>query len=218
MKDGAGDPGPVMEVRPQTLGNGENELAHRHMGNDVVHQVGRRSGHALGVARRAGSSALAGKRDEEVVPTGGASGPSEAVGHDPAFEVAPELLLHMFRYAVTHGIGLVGLGDVGLKVLPDDAVERGGLGVAPTIGLGLGAGRRPGRRRGPPGCLLCLPDLSGHRKPPASRGAGQRVSTPRTARGWGGRMAEAAASDGGRNRYRPSAGGLRAEEQARSRP
>ena len=58
MEDGAGGPGPVVEVWPQTLGNGEHELAHRYVGNDVVHQVGRRLGHALGPTRGTGASAL----------------------------------------------------------------------------------------------------------------------------------------------------------------
>ena len=50
----------------------------------------------------------------------------------------------MIRHAVAHGVGLIGQGEVGLQVLANDAVERGGLGTAPTIGLGMGAGRRPG--------------------------------------------------------------------------
>ena len=73
LEDGAGGPGPVVEEGPQSFGDGEDELAHRDVGEDVVHQVGRGVGHALGVARGAGAPALAGKRDEEVVPTGGAA-------------------------------------------------------------------------------------------------------------------------------------------------
>jgi len=45
-------PGPVVKVRPQTLGNGEHELAHRDVGKDVIHQVSRGLGHALGMGRR----------------------------------------------------------------------------------------------------------------------------------------------------------------------
>ena len=48
VEDGAGGPGPVMEVRPQTFWNGEHELAHGHVGNDMIHQVGRRLGHVAG--------------------------------------------------------------------------------------------------------------------------------------------------------------------------
>jgi len=50
MKDGAGGSGPVMEEGPETFGHGEDPLAHGHVGNDVVHQVSRGLGHALGAA------------------------------------------------------------------------------------------------------------------------------------------------------------------------
>jgi hypothetical protein len=63
VEDGAGGPGPVVEVGPEAFGHGEHELAHRHVGNDMVHQVGCGLGHALGPARGTGGSALAGKRD-----------------------------------------------------------------------------------------------------------------------------------------------------------
>ena len=63
MKDGAGGPRPVMEEGPEAFGYGQNPLAHRHVGNDVVDQVSRGLGHALGGTGRAGSPALAGKRD-----------------------------------------------------------------------------------------------------------------------------------------------------------
>jgi hypothetical protein len=58
LEDGAGGPGPVVEEGPQSFGDGEDELAHRDVGEDVVHQVGRGVGHALGVARGAGAPAL----------------------------------------------------------------------------------------------------------------------------------------------------------------
>lgn len=50
MEDGAGGAGSVMEEGPETFGHGEDELADGHMGNDVVHQVSRSLGHALGAA------------------------------------------------------------------------------------------------------------------------------------------------------------------------
>ena len=60
------------------------------------------------------------------------------MGQDPATQVAPELLFHVIRHPVAHGIGVVGQGEESLQVVPDDTVERGGLGPAPTIGLGMG--------------------------------------------------------------------------------
>jgi hypothetical protein len=50
VQDRCGGPGPVVEVRPQTFWNGEDELAHGHVGNDMIHQVGCGLGHAFGVA------------------------------------------------------------------------------------------------------------------------------------------------------------------------
>jgi len=40
VEDGAGRVGPVVEVGPQTFGNGEDELADWDVGEDVVHHVG----------------------------------------------------------------------------------------------------------------------------------------------------------------------------------
>jgi hypothetical protein len=50
VKDGAGGPRPVMEEGSEALGYGEDPLADGHVGNDMVHQVSRGLGHALGVA------------------------------------------------------------------------------------------------------------------------------------------------------------------------
>lgn len=67
VEDVAGGPGPVVEEGFQAFGNGEHELADRHVREDVVHQMGRRARHALGVAGGAGAAALAGERDQEVM-------------------------------------------------------------------------------------------------------------------------------------------------------
>jgi hypothetical protein len=181
-----------MKEGSEAFGNGEDDLADGYVGNNVIHQVNCSLGHAPGVAGGAGAPALAGERDEEVVPTGGASDPSEAVGQDTALEVAPEFLFHMIRHAVSHGVGLIGQGQVGLQVLPDDAVERRSLGTAPPVGLGRDAGRWSGRLCGPPGLPASRVGLDRHQRPPASRGVERGVSTSRTADRWGGRMEEGA--------------------------
>lgn len=67
MKDGAGGTGTVVEEGPQPLGNGEDELAQGHVGEDMIHEVGCRLYHALGITRRAGTPALAAERDQKVV-------------------------------------------------------------------------------------------------------------------------------------------------------
>ena len=48
VQHGGGGLGPVVEVGPQTLGNGEDELADRDVGEDVVHHVGGGLGHVAG--------------------------------------------------------------------------------------------------------------------------------------------------------------------------
>jgi len=144
MKDGAGGPGPVMEEGPETFGDGKNPLADGQVGDDIVHQVSRGLGHALGVTGRTGSPALAGKRHQDVITAGCASGPGEPMSQDPTPQVAPELSFHVVRHGVAHGIGTVGQGEVGFQVFPNDAVQRGGFGAASPIGLGMGVGRRPG--------------------------------------------------------------------------
>ena len=50
VEDGAGGPGSVMEEGPETFGHGEDELAHGYVGKNMVHQVRRGLGHALGAA------------------------------------------------------------------------------------------------------------------------------------------------------------------------
>jgi hypothetical protein len=121
VKDGAGGLGSVMKVGAQALGNGQNPLAHRDMGKDVVHQMSRRLGHALGITGRAGSPSLTGKRHQEVIAAGCAACSGEPMSQDSTPQVAPELLFHVIRHAVAHGIGFVGQGEVGLQVFPNDA-------------------------------------------------------------------------------------------------
>ena len=48
VEDGCGGLGPVVEERPQPLGNGEHELADRDVGEDVVHHMGGGLGHVAG--------------------------------------------------------------------------------------------------------------------------------------------------------------------------
>jgi hypothetical protein len=61
VEDGRGGPAPVMEEGPGAFGHREDSLAHGHVGKNVVHQVIRGLGHALGTAGGTGSSALAGE-------------------------------------------------------------------------------------------------------------------------------------------------------------
>lgn len=114
---------------------------------------------------------------------GGAPGPGEAVGQDAALQIAPELFVHVVRHTVGRGIGLMGQGEVGLEMLADDAVERGGLGPAAPVGLGMrnwGPVRR-NRPADPPRGRL---GLGGQWGPRTSTGTGC-VWASRRREGWG---------------------------------
>jgi hypothetical protein len=67
-------------------------LAHRHMGDDVVHQVRRRLRHASGAARRPEAAPLAAEGDELVVAAVAAAQPQKAVGRDAALEKGIEVV------------------------------------------------------------------------------------------------------------------------------
>jgi len=72
-------------------------LAHRHVRDDVVHQVRCRLGHAPGPARRAKTSALAVVGHQLVMPAVIATQAQEAVGQDAALQKGVELVLHKLR-------------------------------------------------------------------------------------------------------------------------
>ena len=69
----------------------EHPLAHRYVGDDVVHQAGRRLRHATSAARGAKAAPLATEGDELVVAAVTAAKPQEAVGQDSALEEGVEL-------------------------------------------------------------------------------------------------------------------------------
>ena len=67
VEDGRGGSGAVVEEGPEPPGDGNHELVHRDVGEDMVHQMGSRLGHAAGITGRAESQAPAGKVHQEVV-------------------------------------------------------------------------------------------------------------------------------------------------------
>ena len=50
VEGGGGGPGSVVKEEPQALGHRQDELADRDMGEDLVHHMGSRLGHAPGLA------------------------------------------------------------------------------------------------------------------------------------------------------------------------
>ena len=109
----------------------QHPLAHRHMGDDVVDQVGRRLRHAPCAARGAKAAPLATEGDELVVAAVPAAQPQEAVGQDAALQKSVELVLDELRQ-VGPGGGF-GLGEEGRGVLLHQAVQRGLLGAVALV-------------------------------------------------------------------------------------
>ena len=114
-------------------------LPHRHVGNDVVHQVRRGLRHAARAARRAEPEALAAEGEQLVVAALATAQPQEAVRQDAAFEEGVELVLDEARQ-LGFGVGL-GLIDEAGRVLLHQAVQRDLLGTVAFV-LHRGAVRR----------------------------------------------------------------------------
>ena len=105
----------------------------------------------------------------------------------------------MVRHASAHGIGFPSQGEVGLKLFADDAVQRGGLGPAASVELGMGAGRLAWRRNRPAGFPVGGLGLCGHQDSETSRTSrrtGRCVLTSMRCGSRGRRMEEAVGWDG----------------------
>jgi len=92
--------------------------------------------HAAAGTGGAEAAALAGEGDQQFGAAGRAAHPREAVGENPAPEIALELADDEPGQARL--AALLRLGEEGLPVLPDRRVQERALGLAPAIG---GAGR-----------------------------------------------------------------------------
>jgi len=135
----------VQEVA-QALGHRQHPLAHRQRRQDVLGEMRRGRHHAPRVARGAHAAPLAGKGDEEVVPALPAARAGETVGEDAALEITAELPFHMFRHRPLIVVAVAALGEPGLEVLPDAAIEHG---LARPAASGIRAGG-----------TLCMPPLA----------------------------------------------------------
>lgn len=121
---GAGERSIVGESVAETERQREYPLSHGDLGEDAVHQVRGRIGHAPATTRRAESSALAGEGDHAVESAVVAVHAHEAVGQDPAAQEAAELALDEARH---DAFVRVGPGQEGLELRLDDAVEHAPL-------------------------------------------------------------------------------------------
>ena len=157
---------------------GKNEgsrtfTAHRHVRDDVVHQVRRRLRHPPGPARGAEPAPLAAERQQLVMPAVAAAQAQEAVGQDAAFEESVELVFDEPRQRGP-GAGL-GVGDEAGRVLLHQAVQHGLLGavalVVEPVGWGGPRCARSRARRPPAG--------DRHGRGAAQSGSAQRRSDRR---------------------------------------
>ncbi len=137
------------EEGAEPFGEGEHPLAHGHVGDHVIAQVGCDFGHAAGGAGGADAAALAAEGEESLLSAGVTAQAGEAVGEDSAGEVAAEVVLDPGWNAAA--VRLLRLGEEGLEVVLDDGVEGRFGGSAAAIDR---RGREGGwaRRRGHPAC------------------------------------------------------------------
>ena len=105
----------------------------------MIRKKRRGVGHAAARTRRT-ESTFTGERHDPVVPAGLAPNTAKAVAEDPALEEAAELVLHEAR--VPRAEALARIGEEGLEVLPDDAMEHGEFRAAARV-AGLAAGASP---------------------------------------------------------------------------
>jgi hypothetical protein len=139
-QDGAREWGVVGEAVAQREGQREHPLPHRDLGQDPVHQVRGRVGHAPPAARRAEAAALAGERDDPVESALVAVHADEALGEDAAAEESPELALDEAGHRALAGLRA---GEEGLEFRLDHAVQdallRPAAGVAVLFATLAGA-------------------------------------------------------------------------------
>ncbi len=129
----------VGEAVAERKGQREHPLAHGHLGQHAVDEMGGRVGHAPAATGGAEAAPLAGKSDEAIVAAGLAAHAHEAVGEDSALEIAAELALDEARHGA---LALPRAGEEGFELLAHHRVEDRLLGMAGNVG------RRAARERG----------------------------------------------------------------------
>ena len=144
---------------------------HRHVRDDVVHQVRRRLRHPARTAGRAEPPALAAEGQQLVVAAFAAAQPQEAVGQDAALEEGVEFFCDESRQRGPRA-GL-GVGDEVGRLLLHQAVQRGLLGAVALVVQRSGWGGMGGARR-----LLRRPP-AGHRHGGSAVQSGTAQRRPR---------------------------------------
>ena len=109
-------------------------LAHRHVRDDLVHQVRRRLRHVPGTARRAEPAPLAAECHQLVVAAVAAAQAQEAVSQDAAFKEGFELVLDELRQIGVSGGLSFGEVDRGM-LLHQGCGDRRLPGLISSVGL-----------------------------------------------------------------------------------
>jgi hypothetical protein len=133
-QDLAREAGVVGAAVAQGVGEGEDPLAHRHLGEHAVDEVRGSVGHAAAAARGTEAAAFAGERHEPIVPTRVAVQAQKAVGEDPAAKKGAELLLDETRRWPLAGSCA---GEEGLELLAKGAVQGGLVRGSRAVGASL---------------------------------------------------------------------------------
>jgi hypothetical protein len=135
MDEQVGERGERIRTRgkqqPQFKRDAQDKLAHRHIWEYVVHNVGRAVVHSPCVAAWAGAS-LARQRYEDRPPTRLADTQHVTSAQDATVKILSELFLDVLGQTLV--VLLAGLGKEGLQVLGDDSVQDGVFGLAPRVG------------------------------------------------------------------------------------
>ena len=127
---GAREPRVVGAAVAERVGKRQDPLADRHLGEDAVHEVRRGVGHAPSTAGGTEPATLARERYQAVLPAIVAVRAQESEGQHAAAQVGTELLLDEAGDGLA---ALASVGQEGLELPLDDAVEEALLGAAADV-------------------------------------------------------------------------------------
>jgi hypothetical protein len=116
------EPGIPRQVQPHLPREAQDPLPDGNLGEDPVHEIGRRVGHPPAHAGRTEPATFAGEGDDLVMPAIRTAHPGEAVGQNSAVEIALELLPDISRQSFATAPEGRNLQE-GRQVLLDHLVE-----------------------------------------------------------------------------------------------
>jgi len=135
------------QLVPHAVGQTQDPLPHRHVGEHVIEQVGSSLSHSATATTWTQGSALAGKRGQPIEATVPAAKPREPTGKPATLQKTPKLLLHEAGQAFPVAQA-GGLRAKGLEMILHDLVERNLPWISRFVGRrGRGHARSAGARR-----------------------------------------------------------------------